>query len=106
MTGALSDCQTEIIDGKAAWYVTENGGASVFYQIESAGGSSFFRLGISTGVSLADSVLAKLGSCETVLAASHNAQARPTGVLQSVPRGWTLYFLDKDGRPVCRPFAR
>ena len=116
MSGTLSDCRPEIIDGKAVWYVTEDGGAPVFYQIDSAGGSSSFRPGISTGVVLPDSLLARLGSCETVFAASYNDKDRMTGVLRGVledgsaefgqrlPRGWLLYFLDGNGAPVCPPY--
>ena len=116
MSGALSDCQPAVIGGKATWYVTENGGAPVFYQIDSSGSAGSFRPGISTGVVLPDSLLARLGRCETVFAASYNDKDRLTGVLrgvledgsaefgQSVPRGWILCFLDGNGAPVCPPY--
>ena len=90
--------------------------APTFYQIDSAGNASSFKPSIGqkpAGVALPDSLLAQLGRCKTVFAASYSSRGKLTNVLQgvlkdgravfgkTVSRGWRLYFLDGDGAPVC-----
>lgn len=131
MSGALSDCQPIAAGGKALWYVTERrwsaedrayvNTAPTFYQIDSAGSAGSFTPTIGkkpTGVALPDSVLAELGNCASVVAASYSPQGQLTGAAKgvlkdgsaefgrSIPASWTLYFLDRNGAPVRAPYKR
>ena len=121
MSGAMSDCQPEVIDGKATWYVTKDGGKPVFYQIGSDGRAGSFTPSSGqkpTGgsVALPGDIKDALADGTAVFAASYSGD-RLTGVYQGTvkdgkavfdrkpPAGRTLYFLDSDGRPLCPPFA-
>ena len=117
MPGAMSDCQPEIIDGKAVWYVTEDGGKPVFYQIGSDGKAGSFTP--TTGqkpsggsVTLPGEIRDVLAEGAPVFAASYSG-GRLTGVYQGTVKdgkavfsrkplaGWTLYFPDGTGAPAC-----
>ena len=122
MSGAMSDCQPEVIDGKAVWYVTEDGGKPIFYQIGSDGKAGSFTP--STGqkpsgesVTLPGDIKDALADGTAVFAASYSG-GRMTNLApgtvkdgkavfgRKLPAGRTLYFLDRDGRPLCRPLVK